>query len=45
MDIITHQAIDPDLCGRPVEVKDGYSHVQLETSQAMAEKGIYCYDD
>ena len=36
MDIITHQAIDPDLCGRPVEVKDGYSHVQLETSQAMA---------
>ncbi len=36
MDVITHQAIDPDLCGRPVEVKQGYSHVKLDTSQAMA---------
>ena len=36
MDIITHQAIDPQLCGRPVEVKQGFSHVVLDTSQAMA---------
>lgn len=36
MDIITHQAIDPQLCGRPVEVKQGYSHVVLDTSTAMA---------
>ena len=36
MDIITHQAIDPDLCGQPIEVKEGYSRVQLETSPAMA---------
>ena len=36
MEIITHQAIDPHLCGRPVEVKQGYSHVKLDTSQVMA---------
>lgn len=36
MDIITHQAIDPHLCGRPVEVTEGYSHVELVTLDAMA---------
>ncbi|MDA8138383.1 MAG: thioesterase [Desulfobacteraceae bacterium] len=36
MDIITHQAIDPDLCGRALEVEKGYSRVELLTSQAMA---------
>lgn len=36
MDIITHQAIDPDLCGTPLEVQKGFSRVRLTTTQAMA---------
>jgi uncharacterized protein (TIGR00369 family) len=36
MEIITHQAIDPNLCGRPLQVEKGYSRVTLRTSQAMA---------
>ncbi len=36
MDIITHQAIDPDLCGHPLDVKEGYSQVGLETLASMA---------
>jgi uncharacterized protein (TIGR00369 family) len=36
MDIITHQAIDPNLCGAPQQVEQGYSRVALRTSQAMA---------
>ena len=36
MDIITHQAIDQRLCGRPLMVEKGHSRVQLETTQDMA---------
>ena len=36
MDIITHQAIDPNLCGTPQQVEEGYSRVTLRTSPAMA---------
>lgn len=36
MDIITHQAIDPDLCGQPLDVQQGFSRVRLTATQAMA---------
>jgi uncharacterized protein (TIGR00369 family) len=36
MNIITHQAIDPTLCGVPQQVEKGYSRVALRTSKAMA---------
>jgi uncharacterized protein (TIGR00369 family) len=36
MEIITHQTISQRLCGRPVEVSDGYSRVELETTADMA---------
>ncbi|MCJ8502505.1 PaaI family thioesterase [Desulfatitalea alkaliphila] len=36
MEIITHQAIDPTLCGRPVAVEEGYSRVVLRTTAVMA---------
>jgi uncharacterized protein (TIGR00369 family) len=36
MDILTHPAIDPELCGRALQVETGYSRVQLLTTRAMA---------
>lgn len=36
MDINTHQAIDPTLCGRPLAVEKGYSRVELRTTAVMA---------
>lgn len=36
MEIITHQAIDPALCGRPISVEQGHSRVSLSTTQNMA---------
>ncbi len=36
MQIITHQKIDPDLCGRPLAVEEGYSRVNLSTTRSMA---------
>jgi uncharacterized protein (TIGR00369 family) len=36
MNIITHQTIDQSLCGRPLEIEEGYSRVELITSAAMA---------
>ncbi|MBR9982813.1 MAG: thioesterase [Desulfatitalea sp.] len=36
MEIITHQAIDPSLCGRAVQVDKGYSRVELLTLPVMA---------
>ncbi|MBT8341277.1 MAG: thioesterase [Desulfatitalea sp.] len=36
MEINTHQAIDPALCGRPLSVGQGCSRVRLTASQAMA---------
>ena len=42
MEIITHKAIDPDLCGTPVAVSDGYSRVEIATTARMAvdDKGL-----
>lgn len=36
MKIVTHQAIDQFLCGRPLEVEAGLSRVELETLPSMA---------
>lgn len=36
MEIITHQKINQELCGRPLEVKEGYSRVELLTTESMA---------
>ena len=36
MKIVTHQEIDPTLCGRPLEVSDGYSRVELTTLATMS---------
>jgi uncharacterized protein (TIGR00369 family) len=36
MKISTHQGIDPALCGRPVEVSQGRSRVELRTLDRMA---------
>lgn len=36
MNIITHQAINPNLCGVPQQVENGYSRVSLRTAQVMA---------
>ena len=36
MDIVTHQGIDQSLCGRPLEVGDGYSRVALATLPSMS---------
>jgi uncharacterized protein (TIGR00369 family) len=39
MKILTHQAIDQCLCGRPLTVETGLSRVALETSPSMAADG------
>ncbi|KJS28327.1 MAG: thioesterase [Desulfatitalea sp. BRH_c12] len=36
MDIITHQTIDTALCGRPLQVENGHSRVELLTTSVMA---------
>ncbi len=36
MEIITHQKINQELCGKPLEVKEGYSLVELVTLESMA---------
>ncbi|MFN3567400.1 MAG: PaaI family thioesterase [Caldimicrobium sp.] len=42
MEIKTHKAIAQDLCGTPLELKEGYALVKLITDQRMAadEKGL-----
>jgi uncharacterized protein (TIGR00369 family) len=36
MEIITHQKINQELCGKPLEVTEGYSRVELVTFKSMA---------
>ncbi len=36
MQILTHQAIDQKLCGRPMEVEEGASRVELITLPSMS---------
>ena len=36
MDIITHQLIDNELCGKPVMVENGKSRVEYTTTPRMA---------
>ncbi len=36
MEIITHRAIDANLCGQPLEVEQGRSRVVLKTTPEMA---------
>ena len=36
MDIITHQLINAQLCGRPIEVEKNRSRVELKTTPEMA---------
>ena len=40
--IITHQTINTQLCGKPLDVKDGYSKVSLTTTPEMSvdNKGL-----
>jgi acyl-coenzyme A thioesterase PaaI-like protein len=42
LDIITHQKIDPVLCGRPTALKDGFSRVSFIAHENMAvdESGL-----
>jgi uncharacterized protein (TIGR00369 family) len=35
MQIETHQKIDQRLCGRPIQVENGFSRVELETTSDM----------
>ena len=36
MDIKTHNCIDQELCGKPLELGEGYSRVELLTTERMA---------
>ncbi len=36
MDIITHEKIDQELCGAPLEVKEGFSRVSMRAIERMA---------
>jgi acyl-coenzyme A thioesterase PaaI-like protein len=36
MEIMTHQKIDQKLCGRPLEVAEGSSRIQMQTLDCMA---------
>jgi len=38
----THRAVDPELCGRPLELAPGFSRVELVPSERMAadERGL-----
>lgn len=42
MEIRTHEAIDPSLCGTPEELGEGFARVSLRTTTAMAadEQGL-----
>ncbi len=42
MEIITHQKIDRNLCGTPIELKQGFARVELKTTEVMAadDKGL-----
>ncbi|MBF0450551.1 MAG: PaaI family thioesterase [Candidatus Magnetomorum sp.] len=35
MNIQTHQKIDYDLCGKPVQLDDGYAKIKLKTTATM----------
>jgi uncharacterized protein (TIGR00369 family) len=35
MNILTHNKIDRELCGTPIEVKNGYCRIELLTSKQM----------
>jgi uncharacterized protein (TIGR00369 family) len=39
MKIRTHEGIDQDLCGTPLEVGEGFSRVQLRATRKMAVDG------
>lgn len=39
MKIITHEAIDQKLCGRPLAVENGYSRVALKATGSMVADG------
>ena len=36
MEIITHQKIDQELCGQPLDVSEGSSKIELTTLDRMA---------
>jgi hypothetical protein len=36
MGIETHQGVNSEFCGKPLEVREGYSRVELLTTQRMA---------
>jgi len=36
MDIRTHKKMNHELCGNPIELKDGFSRVELKTMDEMA---------
>jgi len=42
MEIRTHHKIDPELCGKPLAVEDGFSRVELAATERMAadESGL-----
>lgn len=42
MNTLTHRALDPVLCGRPVDLSTGRATVEMETTRAMAadERGL-----
>ncbi|MBF0527471.1 MAG: thioesterase, partial [Deltaproteobacteria bacterium] len=39
MNILTHQMIDQELCGKPLQVESGFSRVELRTLERMAVDG------
>lgn len=41
-EIVTHQSINTQLCGRPLDVKEGYAKVSLDTTNEMSvdRKGL-----
>lgn len=39
MNIQTHQKIDHDLCGRPLDINDGHSRVEMFTTANMVVDG------
>lgn len=39
MKIMTHNKIDQELCGEPVEVEEGFSRVRLQPTERMAVDG------
>ena len=36
MDILVHDLIDKELCGRPLLIDDNYSKAEMKTTQRMA---------